>query len=108
MAEYTYEQLKKKKVDDLRAIAKDLEHEAVKGHTQMRKDELLEALCAALGIQAQTRRRAAGVDKKALKARIRELKAERDAAIEAKDRERLHRVRRRIHRLRHKLRAAAL
>jgi rubrerythrin len=108
MAEYSYEQLKKKKVDDLRAIAKELEHEAVKGYTQLRKDELLAALCTALGIEAHGHRRATGIDKKAVKGRIRELKAERDAAIAAKDSEKLHRVRRRIHRLRHKLRRAAV
>jgi len=108
MAEYSYEQLKKKKVDDLRAIAKGLEHEAVQGHTQMRKDELLAALCTALGIESHGQKRATGIDKKAVKSRIRELKAERDAAIAAKDKAKLHRVRRRIHRLRHRLRRAAV
>jgi len=44
---HTYEELKKKKVAELREIAKGLEHEAVKGYTQLNKDHLLKALCKA-------------------------------------------------------------
>jgi hypothetical protein len=49
-----------------------------------------------------------GIDKTQIKAKIRELKAERVAALEARDRAELHRVRRQLHRLRHKLRAATV
>ncbi len=49
-----------------------------------------------------------GVDKGALKAQIRELKAKRDAALEAHDPTALKRIRRKIHRLKHKIRAATV
>src|SRR5688572_17091215 len=49
---HTYEELKKKTVAELRDIAKDIEHEAVQGFTQMNKDHLLPAICKALGIEA--------------------------------------------------------
>ena len=38
---HTYEELKHKTVVELREIAKGLEHEAVKGYTQMNKDHVL-------------------------------------------------------------------
>ena len=47
---HTYEELKKKTIEDLREIAKGLEHDAVKGYTQMNKEHLLPAICKALGI----------------------------------------------------------
>jgi hypothetical protein len=108
MAEYTFEQLRAKKVADLREIAKGIEHPAVQGYTQLRKDQLLVALCKAIGIDAHEHHRAVGIDKGAIKKQIAALKGERDAALAAKDGEKLHRVRRRIHKLKHQLRAAAL
>lgn len=108
MAEYTFEELKKKKVDDLREIAKGLEHEAVQGYTQLRKDQLLQALCQALGIEAHGQHQVEGLDKRAVKNRIQALKAERAAAMEAKDAVQLKRIRRKIHRLKHRLRAATV
>ena len=48
--EARYEELKKKTIEDLREIAKGLDHEAVKGYTQMNKEHLLPALCKALGV----------------------------------------------------------
>ena len=47
---HTYEELKKKTVEDLREMAKGIDHEAVKGFTQMNKEHLLPAVCKALGI----------------------------------------------------------
>ncbi len=35
MADHTYEELKKKTVAELREIAKDLKHEAIKGYSQL-------------------------------------------------------------------------
>jgi DNA-binding IclR family transcriptional regulator len=108
MAEHSYESLRKKTIAELRDIAKDLEHEAVQGYTQMRKDELLMAVCTAVGVDPKEHHHVVGIDKKAIKARIQELKAERDAAIEAQDRQQLKRVRRKIHKLKHQLRAATV
>jgi rubrerythrin len=41
---HTYEQLKHMTLADLREIAKDTEHDAVQGYTQMNKDHLIGAL----------------------------------------------------------------
>ena len=49
---YTYHDLKLKTVQELRDIAKDVQHAAVQGYSQMNKDHLLPALCKALGIEA--------------------------------------------------------
>ena len=49
---HTYEELKKKTIAELRDIAKDIQHEAVQGYTQLNKDHLLPALCKALGIDS--------------------------------------------------------
>ncbi len=38
MADHTYEELKKKTVAELREIAKDLKHEAIKGYSQLNKE----------------------------------------------------------------------
>ena len=55
---------------DLREIAKGIDHEAVKGYTQMNKDHLLPALCKALGIEyhKHPHHEAVGIDKPKLKA----------------------------------------
>ncbi len=105
---YSFEELKGKKVAELREIAKGLDHEAVKGHTQMNKDHLLQALCTALGIEAHAHQEVVGIDQRAVKARIQELKGERSRALEARDAEALRRVRRRIRRLKRTLRRAAV
>src|SRR5438034_1189956 len=47
----TYEELKAKTIEQLREIAKGIDNEAVKGYSQMNKNHLLPALCAALGIE---------------------------------------------------------
>jgi uncharacterized membrane protein (DUF106 family) len=66
------------------------------------------AVCTAVGVDPKEHHHVVGIDKKAIKKRIRELKTERDAAIEAKDRAQLRRVRRKIHKLKHELRAAMI
>ena len=106
--EHTYEELHKKTVADLREIAKGLEHEAVKGYTQMNKDHLLPAICKALGINVSKHphHEATGIDKKKVKDKLKELKAERKKAYEAGDAQQLKAIRRRYHNLNHKIRAA--
>ena len=105
---HTYEDLKNKRVADLRDVAKDLEHEALEGYTQMHKDELVLALCNALGIEDHAHHEVVGINKRGLKAEIKKLKAERAAALEAKDRKQHKAVIRQIHRLKHKLRRATV
>jgi DNA polymerase/3'-5' exonuclease PolX len=106
--EHTYEELHKKTVADLREIAKGLDHEAVKGYTQMNKDHLLPAICKALGvnISKHPHHEAKGIDKKEIKDQLKELKAERQKAIEAGDHTQLKAVRRKYHRLNRRIRAA--
>ena len=107
MAEVTYEQLRHKTVAELRDMAKGIEHEAVRGYTQMNKDHLIVALSKALGIQHE-HHAVVGVDKSSIKARIRELKTQRAAALEAHDRAQLKVVRRSIHRLKRRIHKATV
>ena len=104
---HTYEELKHKSVAELRDIAKDLQHEAVQGYTQMNKDHLLPALCQALGIEAHAHHAAHGEVKATARTRMKELKAKRQAAIGAHDGAALKAIRREYHKLNHKLRADA-
>jgi len=106
---HTYEELKRKTIEDLREIAKGLEHDAVKGYTQMNKEHLLPALCKALGVETHAHHEAAaGFDKRAVKEKLRALKAERDKALAAHDRSQLKSLRRQIHRLNRRIRAATV
>ena len=107
MAELTYEQLRHKTLAELRDMAKDNEHEAVQGYTQMNKEHLAVALAKALGIQ-HTHHDVIGVDKTAIKARIRELKTQREAALTAHDNAQLKVVRRTIHRLKRRIHKATV
>jgi hypothetical protein len=88
-------------------MAKGIEHEAVQGYTQMNKDHLLIAISKALGIQHE-HHDVVGVDKSAIKARIRELKKQRDDALAAHDRAQLKTVRRTIHRLKRQIHKATV
>lgn len=106
--EHSYEELHKKTVAQLRDIAEKIEHEAVVGYSTMHKDELVPAICTALGIEAHEHHEIVGIDKSAVKARIRALKSERDAALAAGDGKQLKRVRRKIHRLKRKMHKATL
>ena len=107
MADYTYEHLKHNTVAALREIAKGLDHEAVQGYTQLNKEHLIPAICTAIGIDAHVHHHevTGGFDKAAAKAKLRALKAERQAAIDAHDRARLRVIRRQRHNLNHKIRA---
>ncbi|MBI2835890.1 MAG: hypothetical protein HYX76_15835 [Acidobacteria bacterium] len=101
----TYEELRQKTLAELREMAKGIDHEAVKGYSQLHKEGLLPALCQALGIDAREHHVVVGIDKAGLKARMRALRAERDKAIEVHDAERLKHVRRQLHHLNHQIRA---
>jgi hypothetical protein len=107
---HTYEELKKKTVEDLREIAKGLDHEAVQGFTQMNKEHLLPALCTALGVDMRKHPHhdAVGIDKARLKARMHQLKAEKAKAVEAGDPAKLKAIRREYHRLNRRIRAATV
>jgi hypothetical protein len=102
---YTYHELKLKTIADLREIAQGLTHEAVQGFSQMNKEHLLPALCKALGIDAHEHHDVVGIDKPAIKAKMKELKLQRAAALESGDHDKLKAVRRHIHSLNRQIRA---
>jgi hypothetical protein len=102
---YSFHELKLKTVQELREIAKDVQHEAVQGFSQMNKDHLLPALCKALGIDTHEHQAVVGIDKGAVKAKMRELHTKRDAAVEAHDHALLKSLRRQIHGLNRQIRA---
>jgi hypothetical protein len=102
---HTYHELKEKTVAELREIAKGIQHDAVQGYSQMNKDRLLPALCRALNIGMAEHHEAKGIDKAAIKAKMRELKKRRAEALETHDSESLKSVRRQLHSLNHQIRS---
>ena len=103
---YTYHDLKEKTIQELRDVAKGVENQdAVQGYSQLNKDHLLPALCKALGIDTHEHHAVTGIDKPAIKAKMRELRTQRAAALEAHDSVALKSVRRQIHRLNRQIRA---
>src|SRR3990170_2741176 len=90
----TYQELKGKTVAELREIAKGVQHDAVRGHSQMNKERLLPALCRALNIDMAEHHVAMGIDKPAIKAKMRELKNQRAHALDTHDIASLKSVRR--------------
>jgi hypothetical protein len=103
---YTYHELKGKTIQELREIAKGVEeHDAVQGYSQMNKDHLLPALCRALGVPIHEHHDVVGIDKPAIKAKMRELRKKRDEAVEAGDHPLLKSVRRQIHGLNRQIRS---
>ena len=107
MAELTYEQLRHKTLAELREMAKGSGNELVQGYTQMNKEHLVVALAKALGIQHE-HHSVVGIDKSSIKARIRELKTQREAALSAHDHAQLKVVRRSIHRLKRRINKATV
>jgi hypothetical protein len=107
---YTYQELKKKTVAELRELAKGIENEAVKGYSQLNKEHLLLGICKALNIDSRVHHVAVGIDKTSIKAQIKNLKKERDEALaaETKDYKKLDAIRYKIHRLKRSLRKAML
>jgi hypothetical protein len=104
MADHTFEELSKKNVTQLREIAEGVQHEAVQGYKTMHKEDLVKALCAAFGIEARAKKQVVGIDKAAIKGKIKELKTKRATALAAHDHAGLKKARRRIHRLKRKMR----
>jgi len=105
---HTYRELKEKTVAELREIASGIEHEAVKGYTQLNKEHLLAALCKAFNLDMHDQHAAKGLDKTAIKKQIRELKTRRNSVLAAHDLAQLKEVRHQIHELRRKLRRAVV
>ncbi len=105
---YTYEELKKHTVAQLRELAASLDHEALKGHTQMNKEHLLDALCTALSITRFAHHEVVGLNKSAIKVKIRELKKQRDEAVSVHNHDQLKEVRRQIHHLKRQIHKATV
>jgi hypothetical protein len=107
---YTYQELKKKTVAQLREIAKGIQNEAVKGYSQLNKEHLLVGVCKALGIDHRVHHVAHGIDKSKIKGQIKQLKKDRDEQLAKpeKDYKKLQIIRRTIHRLKRTLRKASL
>lgn len=101
---YTYGDLKTKTIAELREIAAGVQHEAVRGYSQLNKDQLLPALCQALGIDTHAHHQVVGIDKAAVKRKIRALKQQRDEIMASRDRAQLTSVLRRIHDLKRRIR----
>jgi hypothetical protein len=101
-----FHELRVMTIGQLREVAEGVE--GLTGYTQMRKQQLLEEICRHLGIQMHDHHDVVGIDKTTLKRQIRELKQQRDAALDAHDHDELKRVRRHIHRLKRQIRRATV
>lgn len=109
--DYEYDDLKHMTVAELRDVAG--ETDAVQGYTQMRKEDLLHALCEAFGIEEHVHYEVVGMSarrKSRIRKRIRELKAERDEILEQdeKDYDELKRIRTEIKGLKRQIRRATV
>ncbi len=100
---YHFDELKHMTVAEMREIAAGLDQEAVKGYTQLNKEHLLAVICKVLNIDMHVHHEVKGINKSDLKARIHELKKQRDDALAAHDHARLKAVRREIHGLKVKI-----
>ncbi len=105
---HTYEELKHKPLAELREIAAGITHDAVQGYTQLNKDHLLLALCTALAIDTHAHHEVKGIDKAAIKAKIKEWKVKRGEALAARDRKALKSALDRIHQLKRSIRKATV
>ncbi|MFN2577544.1 MAG: hypothetical protein ABR607_07620 [Pyrinomonadaceae bacterium] len=105
---YTHQELKHKTLAELRDIAKDIQHDAVQGYSQLNKEHLVVALCQALNIDIHEHHQVVGIDKASIKSRIKALKTRRDAAISAHDHAALKKTRRGIHRLKRQIHKATV
>lgn len=101
-----FHDLKVMTVAQLREVAKDIE--GLTGYTQMHKDQLVSAICKKLEIETHEHHEVMGLDKRAIKERIRALKKERAAMLSAHDNAQLVRVRHEIHQLKGRLRRATI
>ena len=99
-----WHELEKKKVTELREMAK--EKVGLEGTTGLSKDKLVEVVAQAMGIE-RPHLVATGIKKGEIKRKIRTLRAEVQQALEAKDRETVRKKRRQIHRLKRRIHKAA-
>ncbi|MBM3346618.1 MAG: hypothetical protein FJY55_09020 [Betaproteobacteria bacterium] len=102
---HTYTELKHKTLAELKGVAAEISP-AVEGYTQMNKDHLLVAICKALDIDMHVHLEVKGIDKAAVKVKIREWKAKRDEAITARDHKALKFARNHIRAFKRRLRKA--
>jgi len=100
---HTFPELKHKTLVELKEIAAGITP-AVQGYTQMNKDHLLEAICQALNIDMHAHHEVKGIDKSAVKAKIREWQKKRDEAKATGDRANLKVALDHIHHFKHQLR----
>ena len=105
---HTYEELHAMTVAQLREVAKDMDNEELRGYSSMHKEDLLKVLCQTLGIEAHVTHQVVGLDKTKVKGEIRQLKQQRQAAIDSGDHKELKRIRRQIHRLKRQIRRATV
>ncbi len=106
--QYTFHDLKAKSLAELREIAKGIESEAVKGFTQMNKEHVIRAVCAALKIDTHEHHHVVGIDKRSIKTSIQALKKERDELMGTGDAKRIKAIRAKITKLKHRLRKATV
>jgi len=104
---HTYPELKHKALAELKEIAAGTTP-PVEGYTQMNKDHLLEAICKALNIDMHVHHEVKGIDKSAIKTKIREWQKKRAEAIAAGDRKALRLALDHIHNYKHQLRKAMI
>lgn len=104
--DYSYKDLKHMKVDQLREIAAETGEDGIQGYTQLNKEHLLEAICKFYHIDMHEHHDVVGIDKSKVKLKIKELKKERDEAIEKKDKEKLIAARKEIKKMKKELRKA--
>lgn len=102
MTDLEYRNLKKKSLDELRAMA----HQFSEGVSLLKREQIIELLCKNLGISKTVH--AEGLDVGAVKRQIKDLKTQRQSHLEAKDAKALKRTRRHIHALKRKIRRAAV
>jgi hypothetical protein len=100
---HTFPELKHKTLIELKEIAAGIEP-AVQGYTQMNKEHLLVAICKALSIDMHVHHEVKGIDKKAVKAKIKEWQKKRDEALASGDRKSLRAALDNIHNFKHQLR----
>ncbi len=105
---HTYEELHKMTVAQLREVAEAQGSDDLKGFKSMHKAPLLLSLCKVFGVDPHEHHNAKGIDKPAIKAQMRELKAARGAAIEAHNHAELKIVRRKLHSLNRTIRRASV
>lgn len=98
-----YHELQKTRVADLREMVKQ-QMPQVQGVIGMKKEQVIDLLAEHLGIEKPHKHVAAGLGKRKIKARIRELLVKRNEALAAHDHAELKKQRRLIHREKRKLR----